>query len=104
MANVYGMKIEDILAYYGYSSAEQLKEELTFLVKQMIILYQIIKNEDLTIDDETYEKRLADLAEELGYKVEDLTSSYDKDYLLEYFYFEDVTDFLYSDAVLTPAK
>ena len=26
MANVYGMKIEDILAYYGYSSAEQLKE------------------------------------------------------------------------------
>jgi len=104
MADVYGMKIEDILAYYGYSSAEDLKEEIVYLVKQMIVLYQIVKVEELTIDDATYEDRLEELAEEIGAKVEELKSNYDKDYLLEYFYFEDVTDFLYTNAKLTSAS
>lgn len=104
LATIYGMTVEEILAYYGYESADALKEELTDYIKQMIILYQIVKNENLVLADDVYDVRVKELAEELGYEVEKLTSLYDKDYLLEYFYFEDVTDFLYSNAVLTSSS
>ena len=100
MALVYGMTVEQLLAYYGYASKEALKEEITMSTKQSIIAYQIVKTENLVIDDATYEQRLEELAAELGYKVEDLKASYEKDFLLEYFYFEDVTDFLYTNATL----
>lgn len=100
MALVYGMTVEQLLAYYGYASKEALKEEITMSTKQSIIAYQIVKTENLVIDDATYEQRLEELAAELGYKVEDLKASYEKDFFLEYFYFEDVTDFLYTNATL----
>lgn len=100
MAKVYGMTVENILAYYGYYTVEKFKEILTDNVKENIILYQIVKVENLTIDDTAYEERLTKLAEEIGDKVDNLKKNYTKDYLLEYFYFEDVTNLLYTNAVL----
>lgn len=100
MSKVYGMSVKDILSYYGYSSEEKFKEMLTDNIKENIILYQIVKVENLIIDDTKYEERLTKLAEEIGDKVENIKKNYTKDYLLEYFYFEDVTDLLYTNAVL----
>jgi len=103
MSKVYGMSVEDLLKYYGYASKDALKNEITEVTKQTIIFYQIIKEENLTIDDAAYEKRLKELAEEIGATAEELTKDYGKAYLLEYFYFEDATDFLYTNAKLTSA-
>lgn len=103
MSKVYGMTVDQLLAYYGYASKEALKEEVIKGTKQSIIFYQIVKNENLVIDDEAYEARLEELAKEIGYKVEDIKKAYTKEYLLDRFYFEDVTDFLYTNATLVPA-
>jgi FKBP-type peptidyl-prolyl cis-trans isomerase (trigger factor) len=69
-------------------------------IRQEIILYQILKTENLDFTEETYKARLEKFAEELGMKVEEVEAKYSKDEMLENFRFEVVNEFVFSSCEL----
>ena len=76
MADMYGMNIDTLLTYYGYTK-DSLKEAITASVINNIIIYSIIKAENMTITTEEY----LGFIEDLGYTEEELLESYEKEEL-----------------------
>ena len=82
-ASIYGMSVDSYLAYDGYTR-ETLKAELANNVKQNMVVYAIVKAEEMTLTDEEY----AQLIEDLGYTEEELLKDYTKEELIEILLFE----------------
>lgn len=101
LAAMYGMTAEAVLKLYGYESKEHLRTEIEAYVKQTILRYQIMKEENLTISDDEYSERLEELAKANTTTAAELEKSYGKDALLEVFVFDKVNEFVYSAAELT---
>ena len=101
IATMYGYELDAFLPLVGYNSLEDFKEKYVMdTIRQEIILYQILKTENLDFTEETYKARLEKFAEELGMKVEEVEAKYSKDEMLKNFRFEVVNEFVFSSCEL----
>jgi trigger factor len=88
-AKYYGVTLETMLQYVGMTE-ESVYEEAKNNVLTDMMVYSVIKAENIVIDDEEYDKLLAEFLEESGCKKEELESQYSKDDLMEMFIYTKV--------------
>lgn len=83
-AKYYGVTLETMLKYLGYTE-ELVYEEAKNNVLTDMIVYSVIKAENITIDDAEYEEKLAEFIKINEWDREELESQYTKEEISEMF-------------------
>ncbi len=105
-----GMDTESVLQYmFGFESSDQLAvyaEEYAFTtVKQMLILSEIAKVENLVLTEEEYQERALVYAINNGYEdVASFEADYGKDPILEAVTLDSVIDYVIAQSTIVPAE
>ena len=84
-ANLYGVDYEEFLENYVGTTDAELYEYAKDVVLSEIVVYALIREENITVSEEEYNAMLNEWAEEGGYEVEDILDSYSKEELMEMF-------------------
>lgn len=71
---------DQMLSYYGFSSADELKEYAKEVVFSDLVVYAVIQAENLEITDEEYAALIAELAESTGETEADIIEYYSQYY------------------------
>lgn len=94
MAEAYGMEFDDMLTQMGMDEetfTEQAAQAAEASVKSQMVVDAIAEKEKIELDDDTYEEKVAELAESYGYEsVDDLKEQAEE---------EDLRDLILSDMV-----
>ncbi len=102
VAGMYGVDVEIVLQqYYGVKDKDGLRENIIYSVKQMIIYYQILKNENLDLTDDEYKKRLDEIAKAQDTTAEEVEKLYTKEYILDVFRYEVVNEYIFEQCKIT---
>lgn len=103
-AQTYGMEFEDVLETMDMTEAEfdeQAKKYAEAMVGDELVLYSIIKAEDIALTKKEYEKGAQEYMELYGYEtLEDLENAYTKEIVYESILWDKTLDFLLDNAVL----
>ena len=83
-AALYGMTYEQMLDYVGMTDDELYARAHDNVLGDMVV-YSIVKAENITITDEEYSERLKELTEGSDYSEEDYLKAYGKEKLMEMF-------------------
>ena len=86
-ADAYNMDLDTFLAYDGYTR-ESLKESIKDNILTNIVVYSIMKAENVTLSDEDYNKYI----ENSGYTEEEWLKEYTKEEITEMFVFTKTYD------------
>ncbi len=103
IADMYSVDVETILmSYYGISTKEEFRKlGVENSVKQSIITYQILKQEDLDLTDEEYDKRLKEIADAQNTTSAEIEKLYTKEYILDIFRFDIINEYLFSQCAIS---
>ncbi len=90
-ASMMGMNLDDFLkagygGYFGINaySVDELKNMMIELVKEELVMYSIMKAEQLEMSEEEYQEALEELAAELQTTAEKLYEDYTEDFIRDY--------------------
>lgn len=106
-AKTYSLTLEQLLSFYYGVTVDDFKEQVTeecrtYIVEEMILI-EIIKKENLAINDREYNEAAKEYAEEFGLDgVEELEAEYGEDVVRENIQWDKVCEFLLEKAVILP--
>ncbi|MBE6632473.1 MAG: trigger factor [Ruminococcaceae bacterium] len=103
MALQYGINLDTLATYYGFKNAEELCMDLsayaTSQTEQEMILWSIVRAEDLKLSDDEYKSYAEQYAKDLKIEsVEELEATYSKSYLEQSAYMEKVLELIVESA------
>lgn len=84
-ATYYGMSYEDFLEKVVGTTDEDIYKAARETVKNEILVYAIMKAENVTVSEDEYRQMLDEWIEESGYTEEDILESYPKEELMDIF-------------------
>ncbi len=101
-AESYGMKWEDFISMTGMTEEEFNEEAKTYAeesVKEEMIMYTIVRNENISVTEKEYEEEAQKYVDSLGYEsIEALEQAYDKDTIITSILWNQVFEFLLDNA------
>lgn len=77
----YGLTYENALQYYGFENEDALKEYINDIIKEELVVYAIMQENEISVTDEEYRARLAELAKEAGKSEEEYLQTNDEEYI-----------------------
>lgn len=102
-ADYYQIDLSTLISYYGYndesfSAAVDKNAEIT--VQSQLVLYSLVKEENITVGDDEYQQELARLASDNGYdSPEALEDEYGKDVVINTIYQEKVLNIILANSI-----
>ena len=101
-AESYSMKWEDFMCMTGMTEEEFNEEAKTYAeesVKEEMIMYSIVRNENISVTEKEYEEEAQKYVDSLGYEsIEALEQAYDKDTIITSILWNQVFEFLLDNA------
>ena len=107
-AENYGMSWEDFISMTGMTEEEFTEEAKTYAeesVKEEMVMYTIVRNEDIAVTEKIYEEEAQKYVDSLGYdSIEALEEAYDKDTIITSILWNQVFEFLLDNANVVDPK
>ena len=101
-AESYGMTWEDFISMTGMTEEQFEEESKTYAeesVKEEMIMYTIVRNENISVTEKVYEEEAQKYVDSLGYEsIEALEEAYDKDTIITSILWNQVFEFLLDNA------
>jgi len=100
-AEMYGTTYEDFLTNYIGATDDDVRAQAEFIVKENLVMYQLVKDMGIIITDEKFSEEVKKLADMYGVTSEDMVTYYGEDMLMSTILWQEVVKVITESANIT---